>query len=397
MLDLHEAQERLLALAPRGATVRLPVEQALGHYLAEPLPACRTQPEHPLSAMDGWAVSQADLPGPWRIVGESAAGHPFSGRIGTDEAVRISTGAIVPDGSDMVLVQEDCRREGGTLLFEGVAPQPLARHIRVSGLDFTKGEIVLAKGQRITPARLALAISAGHAELPVAAPPKVAIIDSGDELRPAGEPLGPGQIPASNGPMLAAMLSGMPCRIERLGPIGDDKAALRQAFDQVADADIVITSGGASVGDHDLIQPVLEESGAGIDFWRVAIKPGKPIMVARRGGQLFLGLPGNPGSCFVTGFLFALPLLRAACGAATPLPVAAQVRVLQDLPRTGSRAEFLRASVGPSGAAVLGVQDSGALLPLAQANALVIRPPFSESIQNGGFLSIYRLFGPMDD
>lgn len=391
LLGLAEAQHRLLALARPSETVTLAVEAALGHYLAEQLIARRAQPSHPLSAMDGWAVRQADFPGPWQVVGESAAGHPFTDSVEPGKSVRISTGAIVPQGADMVLVQEQCTRNCDALSFAGDPPHPPGRHIRTAGLDFRESDIVAENGAAITPARLALAISAGHGEVTVHRPPRIAVIDSGDELVAAGMSLSEGQIPASNGPMLAAMLADLPCSVTRHGPIPDSVEALTAALDAAGSADLVITSGGASVGDHDLLRPALEAAGAEIDFWRVAIKPGKPIMVARRGEQVILGLPGNPVSAFVTATLFALPLVRAMLGAADPLPATEMMVTTSPLPATGKRAEFLRGHIVDGAVELLKLQDSGALSPLAAATVLIHRPAHAEAVASGELVPILRI------
>ena len=312
LLSLEDAQSRLLALARPLPATDLPVAEASGRWLAGDVTALRSQPPDCMSAMDGYAVRQADMPGPWQVIGESAAGHPFQGKVGPGEAVRIATGAVLPAGADMVAVQEDCRREGDSLLFDGEAPEPLGRHIRPRGLDFMEGDIVCRAGERLTPARLALAICAGHGKLPVHGRANVAIIESGDELRAAGQDLPLGAIPASNGTMLGSLFADLGCEVVQTGPVPDRREALRSAFEAAYDADLIVTSGGASVGDHDLVLPVLEEMGARIDFWRVAIKPGKPILVASLDGRMVIGLPGNPVSSFVTAHLFALPLARPA-------------------------------------------------------------------------------------
>lgn len=391
LLALEEAQERLLALVKPGEVETVPVADALNRYLASPLRALRTQPAHPLSAMDGWAVRQADMPGPWKVIGESAAGHPAHVSVGASEAVRISTGAILPQGSDMVVVQEDCAIDGTTLSFHGEPPRPLGRHVRQRGLDFEEGAEVLHAGAKVTPAALALAISSGYATLPVFRRPKIVVIDSGDELVAAGNPLVDGQIPASNGPMLCAMLADMPCEVTLAGPVPDNLEFIVATLESAKDADLIVTSGGASVGDHDLIRPALEKVGAALDFWRVAMKPGKPIMVGQRGDQTIIGLPGNPVSSFVTAHLFALPFVRAMLGASRALPTYSTARVLSDLPSTGKRAEFLRATQKHDGVEPVSVQDSGALLPLARADALIFCAPFSKAACAGTEIQFIRI------
>jgi molybdopterin molybdotransferase len=372
-LPLDEAQARLLALAPVLPIEWRPVADAAGYFLAEPLSARRDQPAAPLSAMDGFAMRAADLPGPWRLVGESAAGHPFAGTVGPGEATRVSTGAVVPAGADMVLLIEDSTVTGTMLALTGIAPDPAERHIRQQGMDFGAHDTVLPAGWRINAAAIGLAIAAGHDVVPVRRAISMAVIDGGDELAQPGIVPTAHQIPASNGPMLATLGQGLPLHTTRIGPVPDRLDALIAAFSAAADADVIVTSGGASVGDHDLIRPALAAMGVEIDFWRVGIKPGKPLLVARRGHQVILGLPGNPASAWVTGFLFLLPLLRAMLGATTPLPRTIAVPLATPMGKGGSRMEFLRARWDGAGVALDPLQDSGALSPLARANALVVR------------------------
>jgi molybdopterin molybdotransferase len=386
-LPLEEAQARLLALVTPLAAETAPVEAALGRYTAVPLRALRTQPAADLSAMDGYALRG---PGPWRVIGESRAGHPFAGSIGGGEAVRVSTGALMPHGAETMLLQEDARRDGHTLQLAGDPPEP-GRHIRRAGFDFHQGDELLPTGTHLGPAAIALALSAGHRVLEVHRAPQVAIIDSGDELAADPADCGPHQIPASNGAMLAAMAGAIPCTIKRIGPVPDDLSTLAQALDAARDADLVVTSGGASVGDHDLIRPALETAEARIAFWRVAIRPGKPLLVATRGRQIVLGLPGNPVSSFVTAYLFMLPLLRALAGAREPLPRPVALPVASDLPPGGERREFLRARWDGSALHPAGQRDSSALLALAGANALIDRPANAVGTKAGTPVPVYLL------
>lgn len=394
-LPLEEAQERLLALAAPLPVERVSPEAALGRFLAEPLIARRTQPAADQSAMDGYAVAAGDLSGPWRMTGESAAGHPWGGAVRPGEAVRISTGALMPAGAGAVILQEDIAREGDSITLTGEAPAPPHKHIRPQGLDFREGALLLPAGTRIGPAQLALGITAGHGELAVRRLPRLAIIDSGDELAAGGAGLAAHQIPASNGAMLAALARSVPCETERLGPVADDMAAIADVLAQAEGADLVVTSGGASVGDHDLIRPALEAWGAEIDFWRIAIKPGKPLLVATRqsGGrkQLILGLPGNPVSSHVTAFLFMLPLLRAMLGAAAPLPLPIRAALAQDVGAGGSRREFLRARWNGHGITAQSLQDSGALSSLANSNALIDRPANAPPAAAGSEVTAFLL------
>lgn len=389
-LPLEEAQARLLALAAPLPIEHVDMAGSLGRYLAQPLRARRTQPARDLSAMDGYAVTTGDMAGPWHVIGESAAGHPYAGDLAAGQAVRISTGALMPVDAAAVILQEDLSRDGDRLTLTGEAPVPPGKHIRREGMDFRADDAILPAGVLVGPAQIALAVAAGHSHLPVRRRPRLAIIDSGDELAEHPDACAPHQIPASNGMMLAALVASVPCVAQRLGPVPDRLDALAQALDRAADADVIVTSGGASVGDHDLVRPALEAWGAEIDFWKVAIKPGKPILMARKGRQIVLGLPGNPVSSHVTAFLFLLPLLRILLGAADPLPRAFTARLATPLKPGGARREFLRAVWDGSDLAVQRLQDSGALSSLAASNALLDRPALASAAETGdpvqGFL-----------
>lgn len=390
-LPLEEAQARLLALVAPLPVERVDVAGALGRFLAEPLKARRTQPAAHVSAMDGYAVVGPDLSGPWRLIGESAAGHPFAGTVGKGEAVRISTGALLPDGADCVVLQEDVARDGNKVTLTGNPPAPPGKHVRLCGSDFSLDTQLLPTGARIGPAQIALAISAGHTHLPVRRMPKVAIIDSGDELAPAPDDCARHQIPASNGAMLAALLETVPCVTRKLGPVADQIDAITQALDVASDCQIVVTTGGASVGDHDLIRPALEAWGAQLDFWKVAIKPGKPLLVARKGEQIVIGLPGNPVSSHVTAMLFLLPVLRAILGAADPLPRPLTMRLVSPVRAGGDRREFVRGRLSGDGIEVLTKQDSGALAALAAADVIVDRPANGPALGVGEPVPVYLI------
>jgi molybdopterin molybdotransferase len=291
----------------------------------------------------------------------------------------------------MVLIQEDASRSGDTLTLTGTPPEPPSRHIRPAGMDFRTGDNLMAPGTKIGAAQIALALTAGHAHLPVRRPLELAVIDGGDELAAPGADLAAHQLPASNSAMLAALAAHPAVRITRIGPVPDRLDALMAAFEAARSADVIVTSGGASVGDHDLVRPALAELGAELAFWRVAIKPGKPLLVARRGNQVILGLPGNPAAAFVTGFLFLLPLLRAALGAADPMPRPLPAQLREAMPAGGSRMEFLRAVWDAGHVSLDGLQDSGALSSLARANALVVRPAHAPESPAGQFVPVYLL------
>ncbi len=393
LLDLEQAQRRLLTFVSPGPTLWLDTNEAFGHFLSEDITAQRTQPSADLSAMDGYAICGD---GPWKRVGESRAGMPFVGQLNSGQCTRISTGAHMPLGSDRVLIQENASLVGDKIkLSQNESMPSQGHHVRKRGFDFARGSRVLASGTRIGAAQIALAISAGYATLPVHQIPSVAILDSGDELTSDVAACAPDQIPASNGAMIEAMVRPLGCSPSRLGPVPDDKQSLAKALAQADDVTILITTGGASVGDHDLIQQALRDWGAEIDFWKVAIKPGKPLMVATRqrdwGSQIILGLPGNPVSSFVTAFLFALPLIRASIGNPAPLPAAQTLIAAQALEQTGPRQEFLRGIFTGERVQLAASQDSSALLALAHANCLIQRPSNGGPIAAGDTVPVYKL------
>jgi molybdopterin molybdotransferase len=373
MISLATAQARLIELAQPLPVETVALSEAVGRWAAEAVVAQRTQPVRDLSAMDGYAVAHQDCPGPWRLIGESAAGVSFRGQAGRLEAVRIFTGASLPAGTDTVIIQEDISRDGETI---GITKDLIIRpgqHVRLAGGDFTEGAGLIDHGERLTPARIALAAMGGYGALPVHRVPRIEILSTGDELVPPGAPMGDDQIPNSNAVMLAALLRDLPCTVISGAIIPDDMATLVSAIRR-SDADILVTCGGASVGDHDLVRPALIEAGAEIDFWKVAMRPGKPLMAGRRGAQLVLGLPGNPVSAFVTAILFLRPMIAALSGSASPLPQPVSAILGADLPATGNRTDHIRAVLAGGRVVPVGLNDSAALASLARANALIVRP-----------------------
>ncbi|MEM7664416.1 MAG: molybdopterin molybdotransferase MoeA [Pseudomonadota bacterium] len=386
LLALEEAQQKLLALAPQLPVETLPIEQVVGRYLSSDLIARRTQPPADLSAMDGYAIAGE---GPWQRVGESRAGASFEGTLEPGQCTRISTGAHMPSGADRVLIQENAEVDGDCIT--ATEPAVSGKHVRKLGFDFAEGDLILSTGTRIGAAQLALAISAGHGSVDTIRPPKVAILDSGDELVRDPALCGPDQIPASNAAMIAVMLRQQGCETIRLGPVPDDHDALAGALAEAESADLLVTSGGASVGDHDLIQEALRRWGADLAFWKVAIKPGKPLMVATRGSQVIVGLPGNPVSSFVTCFLFVLPLVRAAMGAREALPATTRIASAEALPAVGKRREFLRGVSDGDSVRLAASQDSSALLALASANCLIDRLPHAEPVRAGDPVRVFTI------
>lgn len=384
LLPVEEAYRRLVgSAAPLARTEILPLLQSARRVLAEDVLARRTQPSFVASAMDGYAVRSADAREPFRalrVVGESAAGCAFTGAVEPGEAVRIFTGAPVPTGADAVLIQEQARVESdGTV--RPSASVDLGQYVREAGIDFVEGETLLAKGTWLTPGAIALAASAGHTCLEVLARPKVAILATGDELVPPGAPLGDWQIVASNSFGVAAMVADaggevIDCGIAR-DRAPDIDAGLTRAMDE--QADIFVTIGGASVGDHDLVGKVFAARGVALDFWKVAMRPGKPLMAGRLDELTIVGLPGNPASSMVAATLFLAPLVRRLAGL-PDRPLYRHGLLGAPMPENGMRTDFVRSrlEVGEDGAVrviPLPRQDSSLLSTYAQADALLVRAP----------------------
>jgi molybdopterin molybdotransferase len=374
LMPVAQAQQRILSLAARLPEEDVAIAACTGRWLARDLIALRSQPWADLSAMDGYAVRAADLPGPWRVIGESAAGGASPPAIGAGEAVRIFTGAPLPPNGDCVVVQEDMRRNGDIATLTGDGPPSAGKHVRPAGSDFPDGQLLLAAGDLLGPAALSLAVLAGHGTLPVRRRPRIAIMSTGDELVPPGAPVPPGKLPSSNAVMLRAMLSSLPCDVDDMGIVGDDLPALTAAFTAASKADVIVTTGGASVGDHDLVRPAFEAAGGTLDFWKIAMRPGKPLIAGTNGACTFLGLPGNPVSAFVTGTLFLLPLLRHLSGSPSPLPVARTAHLGEDMPPVTVRDDYVRGRSEGDTVWPLPVQDSAATRMLALADCLILRP-----------------------
>ncbi|WCT75302.1 molybdopterin molybdotransferase MoeA [Sphingomonas naphthae] len=392
LLPVADARARLLALAAPLPIETVPLIDAAGRHAAEPVLARRTQPAADLSAMDGYAIRFAERPGPWRIVGESAAGRPFAIPLAPGEAARIFTGAALPPGADTILIQEEATAADGLVRMTGKGPPAQGEHVRRRGADFADGAPLIASGDRLTPARIGLAAAAGHGALPVRRRARVALISTGDELVPPGAPTPDDRLPSSNAPMLAALCGGPLAEIVDLGIVPDDLAALTAAFAEAARiADVVVTIGGASVGDHDLVRPALAAAGAALDFWRVAMRPGKPLMAGRIGDAVVLGLPGNPVSAFVGATLFLKPLLARLSGAVDPAPPMAFATLLHPLPAVGGRTDFLRGINQMDGIRAMNRQDSAGLSSLAAADCLIVRPAGAPPIAAGEQVEIVTL------
>lgn len=390
LLDVAQAQARLLALASPVEAQAVPVAAAAGHWAAADIIARFDRPALPLSAMDGYAVRHADLPGPWRLVGESAAGRPFSGPVGAGEAARIFTGAVLPDGADAVIIQENAALQGDTVHLTGTGPDAPGRHVRAAGADFSARAVLVRRGDRMSAARVALAAAAGHATITVNRPVRVALIATGDELRAPGAVLAPGQLPESNSAMLTAMLASLPVALSDLGIVPDRLEALTAAF-AACRADIIVTTGGASVGDHDLVRPALAAAGGGVDFWRIALRPGKPMLAGILGDAVVVGLPGNPVSACVTAALFLKPLIAAMGGALCCLPQTQRAVLGAALPANDRRQDYLRATWQDGAVIAASAQDSAMLTTLAAADCLIVRPPHAAPAQAGALVDIVPL------
>ncbi|MHB8528845.1 MAG: molybdopterin molybdotransferase MoeA [Caulobacteraceae bacterium] len=392
LLGVEEARSRMLAaVSPLGAEEVL-LGECLGRILAADVLAGRDQPPFPASAMDGWAVRSMDGPGRRRIVGESAAGRGFSGAVAAGEAVRIFTGAAVPAGADAVVIQEDAAREGGTIVVPDVAA---GKHVRPAGQDFRAGDHLLIAPCRIDPWRLGLAAGAGCARLTVSRRPKVGVLSTGEEIVEAGAVPGPFQIFNSGGPSLIALVETWGCDGVRLASVGDETTATAEAV-RAARCDLVVTLGGASVGDHDLVKPALRGLGLELKVESVAVRPGKPTWFGLLAdGRPVLGLPGNPASALVCAELFLRPLLQALQNADPALPMVG-ARAARAMAANGGREHWMRARLArePDGtltADPFADQDSALITVFAAADALVRRPAGAPKAAIGDALEILLL------
>jgi molybdopterin molybdotransferase len=386
------------------AVEALPVESAtfddaFRRVLASDLAALRSQPPAAMSAMDGYAVRADDIaaiPASLTVIGEVAAGRPFDGAVGGGQAARIFTGGVVPQGADTVVIQEDTTRDGDTVTVR--AATAAGRNIRAAGIDFREGDVLLRKGERLTDRDLSLAASMNHPALPVYRRPRVAFVATGDELVMPGSALAPGQIVYSNGYSLHALARAEGAEVIDLGIVGDTLAATTDAIRRAraSRADIMVTTGGASVGDHDVVGRAFVAEGIDLSVWKVALRPGKPMMHGRSGGMRVLGLPGNPVSSYVCAFLFMVPLIRALSGRNdVHHPVEAAV-LATDLPENDHRQDYLRARLAPQPdalplATAVTKQDSSLMAYLASAQALIIRDPFAPAARAGSVCRILKL------
>ena len=374
MITVEEALSHVLALARVIPAETVALADAAGRWMAEPVAARRDQPPFDASAMDGYAVTdEAPLGATYTVVGEAGAGHGFGGRINAGEALRIFTGAPVPEGAQRVVLQENVRRDGAQITITEASANA---NIRPRGDDFRLGQAFGPK--RISPSDLALLAAMNLPEVPVRQKPEVAIIATGDELVMPGETPGPDQIVASNSFAIKALVEQAGGRVRMLPIARDTEASLRAVFDLADGADLIVTIGGASVGDHDVVARLAEGMGLKRAFYKIAMRPGKPLMAGMMRGAPMLGLPGNPVSAIVCAHLFVLPLVRAMLGDPAPVLPLRQARLGSDVDATGPRTHYMRASLTMSPDAPLVTpftrQDSALLGVLAEADALLVRP-----------------------
>lgn len=397
MISVEEAITRVTApVRPVGAEV-VALSEALGRVLAEDVAARLSHPPSDVSAMDGYAVRSADVatvPVALPVVGASAAGHPWDGVLAPGQALRIFTGAAVPGGADAVVMQEDTDADAGTVTIKLAVPH--GHHIRKAGGDFAAGVIGLTRGRRLTHRDVALAAAMNVPWLHVHRRPRVAILSTGDEIRLPGEALPPGAIPGSNAFGLAGFVTELGGSPIDLGVAGDSRESLLARAEATRGADVIVTSGGVSVGEHDLLKTVWEEIGLSVDFWKVSMKPGKPLMFGHLGDTPVLGLPGNPVSAMVAATLFLQPMLRVMQGLPAQGPLTARGRLTAALGPNGGRQDYMRATLardddGTLLVSPLPVQDSGRIADLARADCLAVRPPNAPAAAAGDSVTVVML------
>jgi molybdopterin molybdotransferase len=399
LMPVADALTAILAGAEPLPEEMIALDAAYHRVLARDIAALRTQPPQAMSAMDGYAARAADafhVSARLKVIGEVAAGRPFERHVGAGEAVRIFTGGVIPEGADAVIIQEDTVVENGGITITEAAIK--GRHIRPAGVDFRQGDVLLAKGIRLTDRDLSLAAGMNYPQLAVHRRPRVAVLATGDELVMPGATPGPGQIVYSNGYALRALARAEGAETIDLGIAADTVEATTSGIRRARDsgADILITTGGASVGDHDLVKTSLEAEGVAMAFWRIAMRPGKPMMHGRLGSMRVIGLPGNPVSSYVCAFLFLVPLIRALSGRSEIHHVTETAILGRDVAANDLREDYLRArlEVREDGALIatpVSHQDSSLLGNLAAARALLIRLPFAPAALKGSACTILRL------
>ena len=397
LLSVAEALARVLAVIHELEPQTVPIEQARGRVAAADILARLSHPPVPVSAMDGYALRSEDVgqfPLRLRKIGESRAGAHFPGTMQPGACVRIFTGAAVPDGADVIALQEDAEEQDGEVLIREAAPK--GRFIRRAGLDFSEGQTLIPKGKVLSARDLGLLASSGHGEVPVFRRPRVAILSTGDELVPPGAVPGPDQIVCSNGLALAATVASWGAEAIDLGIAVDEVGAIAAAADRARGADILVTSGGASAGDHDLVRAGIAERGFVPDFWKIAMRPGKPLMFGMIGPLPVLGVPGNPVSALVCAVLFLRPVLKKMLGSASLEPTFDKARLGSAMGANDEREEYARARLeraadGGLIARPFSAQDSAMQRALAEAGALIRRKPFAPAAPEGAGVEIIRL------
>ncbi len=385
MLSVEEARARILVgLRPTSAEI-VGLAEAWNRVAAAPVLARLDQPPRDVSAMDGYALA-AGTGGSWHLVGSAPAGHPWTGRLGAGEAIRLFTGSIMPEGAETVLLQEDA--EAGDGVVRTASAMAPGRHIRRAGQDFARGDLLVSAGRRLSARDVGLAASANHPWIAVHRRPRVAILATGDEIALPGEPIPDGGIVSSNAHALAALVRSAGGEPTIFPIAADDLAALARAADAAAGFDLLLTTGGASVGDHDLVREGFAAQGMALNFWKVAMRPGKPLMHGWLGILPVLGLPGNPVSCFVTALLFAQPAIRRLGGEHATETVSVDAMLGGALPANDLRADHLRARLETRGdgarvAFPFERQDSAQFRLLAHADCLILRPPHAPALAAG--------------
>jgi molybdopterin molybdotransferase len=397
LISVAEARARILdAIRPLAAET-IPIQQTHGRVTAEELAARLNHPPDPVSAMDGYALSSqdvGDMPIRLRKIGVSRAGERFKGRLEPGACIRIFTGAVVPEGADVIALQEDSEEEGQEVVIREAAPK--GRFIRKAGMDFSVGQLLIPAGRAITARDLGLLASSGHAEVAVRRRPRVAILSTGDELVPPGAIPGPDQIVGSNGIALAAAVQSWGAEAVEIGIAADQTSAIAEAADRAKGSDILITSGGASVGDHDLVQAGIAARGFEPAFWRIAMRPGKPLMFGHIGELPVLGVPGNPVSALVCAMLFLKPALRKMLGMAHVEPEFDRARLSVAMGPNDQREEYGRGRLERGEDGVLrvtpfGAQDSAMQALLAHADCLIRRAPHAPAAAEGDEVEVIRL------
>jgi molybdopterin molybdotransferase len=395
MISVDDAVARIVAAFSPLPGERIAIGGAAGRVLAEEALAQANQPPAAVSSMDGYAVRAADVPAAGaklRVIGAAPAGHPFARTVASGTAVRIFTGGVVPGGADSIIIQEDAEADGDQVIFKEAATA--GQHIRAAGLDFKEGEALAAAGQRLSARDLSLIAAGDVAEVTVRRRPRIVFVATGDELSLPGSPRKPGGIVASSGYALAAMIEGWGGEAVDLGILPDTAEAVASIADKAAGADLIVTLGGASVGDHDLVQKALGPRGFALDFWKIAMRPGKPLIFGKLGKVPLLGLPGNPVSTLVCALLFLRPAIAAMLGTQDETALVT-AKLASEMKKNDARQDYVRAELdirnGERFVLPFAIQDSSMLSLLARADALIVRAPHASAAKMGETVSVLLL------